>query len=242
MSAIISLLVIIAVSLLIVRVGTTALVMTGLSWQVASFQAYSAFFGVGFTTAEAELVVNHPVRRRIIKHLILAGNVGFTAGLGSVIVAFVRAENVKAEFIVIAWIGVGLMTLWLLAVTPFIRSVLDWGIKTTLREAGIAHPADFGLLLRVHAGYVISEVQIPAGSLLVGHSLIESRLGSRGVVVLGITREEDDHSDYIGAPSGPTVLRAGDKLTVYASEDAIRDVLRPYLAPDNTPVDKPAQA
>ncbi len=40
--------------------------MTGLSWDAASFQSYSAFFGVGFTTREAELVVNHPIRRRII--------------------------------------------------------------------------------------------------------------------------------------------------------------------------------
>ncbi len=30
--------------------------MTGLSWDAASFQSYSAFFGVGFTTREAELV------------------------------------------------------------------------------------------------------------------------------------------------------------------------------------------
>ncbi|MCB1064424.1 MAG: potassium transporter TrkA, partial [Verrucomicrobiae bacterium] len=66
------------VSLVIVRVGSTALMMTGLSWDTASFQSYSAFFGVGFTTKEAELVVDHPIRRRIIRDLILAGNVGLT--------------------------------------------------------------------------------------------------------------------------------------------------------------------
>ena len=49
MSAIIALLVIALVSLLAVRVGSTALMMTGLSWDTASFQAYSAFFGVGGT-------------------------------------------------------------------------------------------------------------------------------------------------------------------------------------------------
>ena len=66
---VIALLVIALVSLLAVRVGATALMMTGISWDTASFQAYSAFFGVGFTTKEAELVVNHPVRRRIIRDL-----------------------------------------------------------------------------------------------------------------------------------------------------------------------------
>ena len=78
MAAIVSLIVIAMVSLLAVRAGTTALMMTGLSWDTASFQSYSAFFGVGFTTREAEMVVNHPVRRRIIRDLILAGNIGVT--------------------------------------------------------------------------------------------------------------------------------------------------------------------
>ncbi|MDZ4851234.1 MAG: hypothetical protein SGI77_18250 [Pirellulaceae bacterium] len=45
----------------------------------------SAFFGVGFTTREAELVVNHPVRRRIIRDLILAGNIGLTSSLATLV-------------------------------------------------------------------------------------------------------------------------------------------------------------
>jgi hypothetical protein len=69
--------------------------MTGLSWDAASFQAYSAFFGVGFTTREAELVVRHPVRRRIIRDLIFAGNVGLTSALATLIVTFVQTSGTK---------------------------------------------------------------------------------------------------------------------------------------------------
>ena len=50
-----ALLIIVAVALLIVRIGATALMMTGLSRDVAEFQAISCFFGVGFTTNEAEI-------------------------------------------------------------------------------------------------------------------------------------------------------------------------------------------
>lgn len=57
-----------AVSTIVVRIGATALMRSGLSCDTASFQSYSAFFGVGFTTREAEMVVNHPLRRRIIRH------------------------------------------------------------------------------------------------------------------------------------------------------------------------------
>src|SRR3954452_25540852 len=86
-AAFIAVLITIAVSLLITRIGTTALVHTGLSREVARFQARSAFFGVGFTTTEAESVVNHPVRRRIVLWLVLLGNAGIVTVLASVVLS-----------------------------------------------------------------------------------------------------------------------------------------------------------
>ena len=55
----------ILVSFLFVRAASIALMMTGLEKHKARFQAISAFSGTGFTTKEAELIVNHPVRRKI---------------------------------------------------------------------------------------------------------------------------------------------------------------------------------
>lgn len=51
--AIASLLVIVAVSLVVTRVATVMLTATGLSREVARFQARSAFTGSGFTTSES---------------------------------------------------------------------------------------------------------------------------------------------------------------------------------------------
>src|SRR5215212_9226871 len=86
-AAVIAVLITVSVSLLITRIGTTALVHTGLSREVARFQARSAFFGVGFTTSEAESVVNHPVRRRIVLWLVLLGNAGIVTVLASVVLS-----------------------------------------------------------------------------------------------------------------------------------------------------------
>ena len=85
MGALLALLTIVIFALLVVRVGAKALMMTGMSWDAASFQAYSAFFGVGFTTKEAEMVVDHPIRRRIIKQLILFGNIGLTSAFATLV-------------------------------------------------------------------------------------------------------------------------------------------------------------
>ena len=85
MAALISVFIAITLSLLITRIATEALTLTGLSRTSASFQARSAFTGAGFTTAESEAVVKHPVRRRIIIVLVrvplrLAPTRGRTAG------------------------------------------------------------------------------------------------------------------------------------------------------------------
>ena len=69
-----SLLVVILLALLVMRIATVVLTLTGLSSESARFQVRSALTGVGFTTREAESVVNHPVRRRVVMMLMLIGS------------------------------------------------------------------------------------------------------------------------------------------------------------------------
>lgn len=73
MIAVLSLLLVATLFVTAARVATIALVGTGMATDVASFQARSALMGVGYTTTEAEDVINHPVRRRIILWLMTFG-------------------------------------------------------------------------------------------------------------------------------------------------------------------------
>lgn len=50
MIALVSLLIIVALPIIVVRIGAIALELTSLSSEIASFQAQSAFSGAGFTT------------------------------------------------------------------------------------------------------------------------------------------------------------------------------------------------
>lgn len=76
MIALLSFFVILLLSLSIVRIAAIMLQLTGLSADTARFQARSAFTGTGFTTRESEMIIGHPVRRRIIMGLMLIGNLG----------------------------------------------------------------------------------------------------------------------------------------------------------------------
>jgi hypothetical protein len=85
-------LVILALSLVVTRVASIALMQTGLSRDLARFQARSAFSGAGFTTNEAERVVSHPARRKVIGLLILLGNAGLVSAVATLLLG-VRREG-----------------------------------------------------------------------------------------------------------------------------------------------------
>ncbi len=89
MIALISLLSAVTISILIGRVATQAFEMTGLSHDAARFQARSALTGTGFTTSEAESVVDHPVRRRILMVLMVLQSAGLVTLVSTFVLSFV---------------------------------------------------------------------------------------------------------------------------------------------------------
>src|SRR3954454_5309008 len=93
MVALVSVLIIVLLSLLVTRVATVALSITGMSRESARFQARSAVTGVGFTTSEAEDVVGHPVRRRIVSAPMLIGSAALVTAVSSLILSFGGAHN-----------------------------------------------------------------------------------------------------------------------------------------------------
>lgn len=225
MTPIIVLLVITTVSLLIIRVGALALSMTGLSHDTAGFQALSAFFGVGFTTRESELVVNHPVRRKIIRDLIIAGNVGLTSVLATVVATVVRSDYTRDEMLVrVGVLACGLIGLWLITRLPLFQRAIDWTIRVALKRGGVVRAMDYDVLLRVADGYSVAEVEVLADSPMAGRTLGELRLRNHGVVVLGVMRNQGGTSSYFGVPKGDTSIERGDVLSVYGRDEAVRRV------------------
>lgn len=63
----------IGIILLVVELCTTLFVLTGLEKPVARFQVVSMLTSTGFTTGESELIIAHPIRRRLGAFLILFG-------------------------------------------------------------------------------------------------------------------------------------------------------------------------
>lgn len=221
------------VSWIIVQAGATALKMTGLSRSVAEFQAISCFFGVGFTTSEAEMIVTHPMRRRIASHLIIIGNIGLTSAVGAFILTFthdqpdflnhlMRSEEPVSFMIRLGAVLIGVGIIAVFFRLGIVKRVIEVVIQASLQRMGAIRVMDYETVLRSNAGYSVMQVELDPHSVHLGRTLAGAQLGSSGVLVLSIQRE---NGEQIGTPHPTSPLLAGDVLTVYGHEDAIKAVL-----------------
>ena len=213
MTAVLSLLVVIFVSMVITRVATIALAATGMSRESARFQARSALTGAGFTTSESESVVRHPVRRRIVMMLMLAGSAGIAAVIGSIVLAFVGSDADANWWIRIAVLAVGIGMLWVFASSSWIdRRITRLTMRALDRYTSI-DARDYASLLHLGGDYVITELSVTADHWLADKSLAELDLRREGVMVLGVVRAG---GDYLGVPTRDTALHPGDNLVLYS--------------------------
>ena len=219
MVALVSVLVIVLLSLLITRVATVALSLTGMSRESARFQARSALTGVGFTTSEAEDVVNHPVRRRIVGGLMLIGSAGLVTAVGSLILSFGGAPS-EQRLVRASVLLVGLAVLWLLSRSAWVDRRLSALIGRVLRWQGF-HVRDFARLLALQADWAVGELVVEPEDWIAGRTLGEVKLRGERIEVLGIHRAD---GDYVGVPRGEERVEPGDVLVLYSTEDRLEEL------------------
>lgn len=228
MIALAGLLVVILVSLLVTRIATVALALTGLSRESARFQARSALSGVGFTTSEAESVVNHPVRRRVVMVLMLLGGASFVTALGALVLSFAGTDSGQRGTRLLIVVG-GLFVIWLLARNKWADRGLSRLIARGLGRWTDLDARDYAALLHLSGPFAVMEMAVDADDWLAGRTLGDLRLRDEGVLVLGISRA-DGH--WIGVPRFDTELRAGDTLVVYGRSPRLAELDRRPAGPD----------
>jgi len=226
MIALISVIVVIIISLLVVRVATVALVLTGLSKDLARFQARSAFTGAGFTTTESEQVMRHPVRRRIVMLLMLLGNAGLVTAATSLIISFTNLDQEEPGLTDSFWfrllvLVVAIVLLWMAAYSKWLDRQLTRIIARALARWTRLEVRDYAALFHLTGDYAVIELQVQPGDWLADKNLAKLNLNEEGVLVLGIERQG---GEYIGAPRGKTMVRAFDTLLLYGREKVLDDL------------------
>ncbi|MDP6523628.1 MAG: TrkA C-terminal domain-containing protein [Kiritimatiellia bacterium] len=238
MISILSLLTILTILLIVTRVATVALVHTGLSREMARFQARSAFTGVGFTTHESESIVNHPVRRRVVMVLMLTGNAGIISAIASLLLAFLDEGTSPYSLpLRIGLLVIGLLVLWFMSTSKALDQWLSRVITWALKRWTDIEVRDYASLLHLSENHQIQELFVEEDNWLAGRSLGDMRLSDEGVMVIGIRRAT---GSYIGAPKGQTEIGAGDVLLMYGRDSLLKELDQRCCGPQGDDAHKTA--
>jgi hypothetical protein len=223
MLPIVTLLLVLGISLVLTRIATVALVHTGMGRESARFQARSAFTGVGFTTGEAESVVSHPVRRRIVMWLMLVGNIGIVTAMSSLLLSFIDLRSSNAAWAGVSLLAAGLVLLVALARSAWVDQRMCAVISWALRRWTDLDARDYARLLHLRDDYGVTELCVDEGAWLAGQSVGQAGLDREGIRVLGI---ECGGGAFIGAPAGDVPIRVGDTLLLYGRTPRVAEVDR----------------
>jgi hypothetical protein len=198
------------VSTLVTRVAAALLMSSGLSPSFARFQARSAFTGVGFTTTEAETVVNHPFRRKVVGTLMLLGNLGIGAVIASLVISFQGAGPIGSLRRTLVLILAGLVMVVVARTATFER----WLVRVTRRLLALrlgTDTPDRATLAHLGADHDVIELAVRPDDWVAGRPLGELRLRDEGVMVLGVERKGEYHS----LPDRDTRIEPGDVIVLY---------------------------
>ncbi|MCF7822616.1 MAG: TrkA C-terminal domain-containing protein [Candidatus Marinimicrobia bacterium] len=221
MIAVFSFLIILTLSLIVTRIAALALSITGLSSETAQFQARSAFTGVGFTTAESEAILKHPIRRRIVMMLMLAGNLGIATIIATGVLSYFSTSTSEIWWVNVLILILGLILLYMAATSARIERMLNLVIAWGLKKWTNIEVRDTVTILQLENAFAVSELLVEKGDWLAGKTLRETALSAEGVLILGIQHED---GVYRGAPRANELIQAGDTLVLYAKHKKVEDL------------------
>jgi hypothetical protein len=215
------LLVAILVSFIIVRIGGFALQLTGIEPDVARFQALSAFSGTGFTTREAERVVGHRTRRRIVTILIVLGNAGTVTVIATLVASFTQVSgDIWLFFIRLAIIIGGIFGLYQLIIRSNYGSRIPAWLRRPVINRVLRGAPAVEEIFHVEKDWAISLVMIRESSESVGQSVAD--ITAEGdIEILSIDRA----GAYLTRPNWDEKIMEGDRLLVYANRKSVKRIL-----------------
>lgn len=218
MAALVIFLSVVAVTVLVNRIATRALMLTGLSEEVARFQSRSALTGTGFATEESERIMHYPARRRIMTLLMLLGNAGLVTAVSTFVLSFV-GTGTAAQLLERSVLLLGGLTLLVAAAqSERIDRVLTPLIERALARYTGLDVKDYYALLHLEDDYTVGRVEVQGDSWMAGQTIQELELSKEGVLVLSLD-VAGQVTEY--APHSQHEIRPGDSLILYGKQQVV---------------------
>jgi hypothetical protein len=197
----------------VIEINTSIFVATGLDKKIAKFQVISMLTGTGFTTGESELIIDHPVRRRLGAFLILFG----AFSLAVIISAISQLLSDNFFTMEIAYFAGGLVVLLFILRAPFSQNFMSKKMKSELEENYELADLPIRDVLLMEDDDEVREVSILGDSPFSGKTFDEIVSREDDLMLLFIKRGDIN----IRNKSYDTKLEPGDRLVLYGNNPLI---------------------
>ena len=207
--------------LIVIEINTILFTFTGLKKNIARFQVISMLTGTGFTTGESELIIDHPIRRRLGAFLILFGAFSL-AVIISAISSILSDEFFTMKIGYVA--GTLVLFLFVLKVGKVKNKI------TVLFEHELERNFDLQDMTIKDVFFTeendsLVEVPLHSSSTMIGGKLIEKLNSEEDINILSIKRGEI----IIRKKRLNTELQAGDFILMLGDKEVIRRIFKAEL-------------
>ncbi|KIL36313.1 hypothetical protein SD71_08590 [Cohnella kolymensis] len=196
--------------ILVIEIATVLMRATGLDYDISRFQVVSMLTSTGFTTKESELILGHPLRRRLGIFLILFGIFSFAviiSSISSILVPDFRISYLSIIPIVLA------VLLYCLRI-PSVESFLVAKFKQNLEQKFDVHELPIAEVMLLSDTDTFIDIPIGKESGLIGQTLEKSCDKDGDINLLFIKRG----TETVRRERLQTKLEPGDLLYVYGDQ------------------------
>lgn len=206
-------LVYLGIVLAVIEINTLLFTYTGLDKHIARFQVISMLTGTGFTTGESELIIDHPIRRRVGAFLILFGAFSLAVIISAI------SNLLSDEFYTknISIVAAALIMIIFILKTPYVKKLLSRKLEHELEEHYDFRDLPIRDALLTDESDHILNYFIDRSSDFVGKELGDVIEEDEDILVLYIQRGDVK----IRKNRLVTAIQEGDHVILYGDEKAI---------------------
>lgn len=190
--------------------------LTGMPIEKARFQVTSLLTGTGFTTKESEMIVQHPIRRKLAIWLM-----GFSYASTATIISF--AVNIITSSVIDIG-SLAIIVLFIIFVLFFHKSSLLEKLENKIEKFILKSKiwdkvnSKHLTLITNTKGFGVYEIYLSNKASIIGKSIVDSNLKANEIEVLNI----DKGDKFINFPKPDYIFEVCDKITVYGNVKNIK--------------------
>lgn len=208
--------------LTVIEINVMIFTLTGLDRRVSRFQVISMLTGTGFTTGESELIIQHPIRRKLGAFLILFGAFSLAVIISSI--SSMLSKNLFTKEI--SYITTILVLIMLFLKLPPLQKKLAARYEKEIQKTYDLQDLPIRDVFLQEKEDCFAEIPIDRDSVLTGHRFDQKVSKDEDINLLFIKRGEI----RIRKERAVTEIQEGDVLFVYGDKKLIHTKFKAEIA------------